>query len=305
VNLGVAFDAQCNRHSGVGNMSKVWLITGSGSGLGRYIAEAALKAGNKVVATARKTDQLADLVGEYGSRVLAVGLDVTNEEQGKAAIAAAVETFGRLDVLINNAGYGDNRPFEQVPTDEFRQVVETNLFGVVNMTRAALPVMRKQRSGHIIQISSLGGRTAFPGNASYHTAKWGVGGFTEAVALETAPFGVKLTALEPGGMQTNWGRRANAVRYSLLPEYEASVGTQTKQLEGYWGHENGDPSKVAELLLKIAEAQSLPPHILLGSDAFRLARQAEQTRAADAERWKEVSASIDAGSGLMVDLPTT
>jgi NAD(P)-dependent dehydrogenase (short-subunit alcohol dehydrogenase family) len=284
-------------------MSKVWLITGSGSGLGRYIARAALKAGNKVVATARKTDQLADLVSEYGSRVLAVRLDVTNEEEGKAAIAAAIEAFGRLDVLVNNAGYGDTRPFEQVSPDEFRQVIETNLFGVVNLTRAALPVMRKQRSGHIIQVSSLGGRTAFPGNASYHAAKWGVGGFTEAVALETAPFGVKLTALEPGGMRTNWGKRANAGRYSLLPEYEASVGALAKQLEGYWGHENGDPSKVAEIVLKIAEAQVLPPHILLGSDAFRLARQAEQTRATDAERWKAVSASIDAESGLMVDLP--
>jgi len=285
-------------------MSKVWLITGSGSGLGRHIAEAALKAGNKVAATARETAQLADLVNEYGARVLAVRLDVTNEREGKAAVAAAVGTFGRLDVLINNAGYGDTRPFEQVPPDEFRQVVETNLFGVVNLTRAALPVMRKQRSGHIIQISSLGGRTAFPGNAGYHAAKWGVGGFTEAVALETAPFGVKLTALEPGGMRTNWGKRANAGRYSLLPEYEASVGAQTKQLEGYWGHENGDPSKVAEIVLRIAEAQSLPPHILLGSDAFQLARQAEQTRATDAERWKAVSASIDAESGLMVDLPS-
>jgi NAD(P)-dependent dehydrogenase (short-subunit alcohol dehydrogenase family) len=284
-------------------MSKVWLITGSGSGLGRHIAQAALKAGDKVAATARKTAQLADLVSEYGSRMLAVRLDVTNEEEGKAAIAATIEAFGRLDVLVNNAGYGDTRPFEQVPPDEFRQVIETNLFGVVNLTRAALPVMRKQRGGHIIQVSSLGGRTAFPGNASYHAAKWGVGGFTEAVALETAPFGVKLTALEPGGMRTNWGKRANAGRYSLLPEYQASVGAHAKQLEGYWGHENADPSKVAEIVLKITEAQALPPHILLGSDAFRLARQAEQTRATDAERWKAVSASIDAESGLMVDLP--
>ena len=138
-------------------MSKVWLITGSGSGLGRDIAEAALKAGNKVVATARKTDQLADLVREYGSQARAVKLDVTDEEEGKAAVAATVEAFGRLDVLVNNAGYGDTRPFEQVPSDEFRQLVETCLFGVVNLTRAALPVMRQQRSGHIIQISSVGG----------------------------------------------------------------------------------------------------------------------------------------------------
>jgi len=282
-------------------MSKVWLITGSGSGLGRDIAEAALKAGNKVVATARKTDQLADLVREYGSQARAVKLDVTDEEEGKAAVAATVEAFGRLDVLVNNAGYGDTRPFEQVPSDEFRQLVETCLFGVVNLTRAALPVMRQQRSGHIIQISSVGGRTAFPGNASYHAAKWGVGGFTEAVALETAPFGVRVTALEPGGMRTNWVKRGSAGQHSLLPEYEASVGAHVKQLGGYWGHENGDPTKVAHIVLKIAEADTLPPHILIGSDAFRMVRQAEEARAADEDRWKAVSMSTDVDSGSIPD----
>jgi len=286
-------------------MSKVWLITGSGSGLGRDIAKAALKAGNKVVATARKTDQLADLAGEYGPQLRAIRLDVTNEQEGKAAVTAAVETFGRLDVLVNNAGYGDTRPFEQVPSDDFRQLVETCLFGVVNLTRAALPVLRQPRRGHILQISSVGGRTAFPGNASYHAAKWGVGVFTEAVALETAPFGVKITALEPGGMRTNWGKRANSGQHSLLPEYEASVGTHVKQLDGYWGHENGDPAKVAQIVLKIAEAEILPPHILLGSDAFRLAREAEQARATDADRWKAVSLPTDVDSGPTPDLRVT
>jgi NAD(P)-dependent dehydrogenase (short-subunit alcohol dehydrogenase family) len=274
-------------------MSKVWLITGSGSGLGRAIAEAALKAGNQVVATARDTDQLTDLVARYGPRVRAFRLDVTIEEEGKAAVQAAVETFGRLDVLVNNAGYGDTRPFEQVSSDAFRKLVETCLFGVVNLTRAALPVMRQQHSGHIIQISSLGGRTAFPGNAAYFTSKWGVGGFTEGVALETAPFGVKVTALEPGAMRTSWGKRAHAARESLLPEYEPSVGASMKQMEAYWGNESGDPAKVAQIVLKVADAETLPPHILLGSDAFRLARQAEQARAADADRWQAVSASID------------
>ena len=162
------------------------------------------------------------------------------EEEGKAAVRAAVETFRRLDVLVNNAGYGDTRPFEQVPSSEFRQLVETCLFGVVNLTRAALPVMRHQRSGHIIQISSLGGRTAFPGNAAYFASKWGVGGFTEGVALETAPFGVKLTALEPGAMRTNWGKRAHAAREPLLAEYEPSVGASMRQIEAYWGNESGD-----------------------------------------------------------------
>ena len=286
-------------------MSKVWLITGSGSGLGRVIAEAALKAGNQVVATARDTGQLTGLIAQYGSQVRAVRLDVTDEEEGKAAVKAAVKAFGRLDVLVNNAGYGDTRPFEQVPSDEFRKLVETCLFGVVNLTRAALPVMRQQRSGHIIQISSLGARTAFPGNAAYFASKWAVGGFTEGVALETASFGVKVTALEPGAMRTNWGKRAHAERPALLSDYEPSVGASVRQMEGYWGNETGDPEKVAQVVLKIADAEALPPHILLGSDALQYARQADQARAADADRWQAVSVSIDRdAAGAVPPLPT-
>ncbi|SRR5579859_1193614 len=274
-------------------MSKVWLVTGSGSGLGRLIAEAALAEGNQVVATARDIRQLDDLVARYGANVRTFELDVTEESQGRAAVDAAVQTYGRLDVLVNNAGYGDTRPFEQVSSTAFRQLVETCFFGVVNLTRAALPVMRQQRSGHIIQISSLGGRTAFPGNAAYFASKWAVGGFTEGLAQETMPFGVKVTALEPGGMRTNWGKRANADRPVLLPDYESSVGAGIKQLEGYWGNESGDPVKVAQVVLRIAEAEIVPPHILLGSDAFYMARQAEQARAADADRWQAVSVSTD------------
>jgi len=274
-------------------MSKVWLITGSGSGLGRRIAEAALEGRNQVVATARDTSDLAGMGERYGANVYIMQLDVTDEAQGQVAVRAAVERFGRLDVLVNNAGYGDTRPFEQVPSAEFRKLVDTCLFGVVNLTRAALPVMRKQRSGHIIQISSLGGRTAFPGNAAYFASKWAVGGFTEGIALETAPFGVMVTALEPGAMRTNWGTRAHAKQDPLLPDYEPSVGASIRLMKGYWGSENGDPAKVAQVVLKIADAQTLPPHILLGSDAIQLAHQAEQARAAEADRWKDISASID------------
>ncbi|MGF6658207.1 NAD(P)-dependent dehydrogenase (short-subunit alcohol dehydrogenase family) [Paraburkholderia youngii] len=286
-------------------MAKVWLITGSGSGLGRIIAEAALAAGNQVVATARNLRQLDDLVGLYGANVRAVELDVTDESQGQAAVDAAVDGFGRLDVLVNNAGYGDTRPFEQVPSNEFRRLVETCFFGVVNLTRAALPVMRRQRSGHIIQISSLGGRTAFAGNAAYFASKWAVGGFTEGLAQETAPFGVKVTALEPGGMRTNWGKRAHANRPALLPDYEPSVGASVKQMEGYWGNESGDPVKVAQVVVQIADTETVPPHILLGSDAFQVARQAEQARAADADRWQGVSVSTDVGAvGPIPTFPT-
>ena len=147
----------------------------------------------------------------------------------------AVEAFGRLDVVVNNAGYGDIAPFEQLSSERFRAVVDTNFYGVVYVTRAALPIMRKQRSGTILQISSVGGRLALPGSAAYHAAKWAVGGFTEALAQEVAPFGVKVCALEPGGMRTNWGTRATQDTPDLLPEYEPSVGAVAEALQAALG----------------------------------------------------------------------
>jgi NAD(P)-dependent dehydrogenase (short-subunit alcohol dehydrogenase family) len=285
-------------------MSKVWLVTGSGSGLGRSITSKALEAGHRVVATARDVSQLDDLVRSHGSRVMPVRLDVTDEQEGLAAVDAAISAFGRLDVLVNNAGFGETRPFEEVSSDDFRRVVETNFFGVVNLTRAALPVMRQQRSGHIIQISSVGGRTALAGNAAYVASKWAVGGFAETVALEVAPFGVKVTALEPGGMRTNWGKRAFGSVLPMLPDYEASVGEVVRQLEAYWGNEPSDPEKVAQIVVRVAEADRLPPHILLGSDAFQGAFGADTARSAAAERWKTVSAWTDiASEGPLPDFP--
>jgi len=205
----------------------------------------------------------------------------------------AVDAFGRLDVVVNNAGYGDIAPFEQVTSERFKALVDTNFYGVVNMTRAALPIMRKQKSGCILQISSVGGRLALPGSTAYHAAKWAVGGFTESLAQEVAPFGVKVCALEPGGMRTNWGARANAGTPDLLPDYEPSVGAIVKALKSLWGQENSDPAKVAQVILRLAASDRLPAHLLLGSDAVQYAAQAEATRTADAERWREISASTD------------
>src|SRR5260221_6555159 len=156
-------------------MNKVWLVTGSASGLGRTIAEAVLEAGDRLVATARDTKRLDDLVKQYGDRVRTVPLDVTDESAAQAAVQTAVTAFGRLDVLVNNAGYGDVAPFEQLSAERFKAVMDTNFYGVVNTTRAALPVMRKQRRGWILQISSVGGRLALPRSSPYHAAKWAVG----------------------------------------------------------------------------------------------------------------------------------
>jgi len=274
-------------------MSKVWLITGSGSGLGRLVAEAALAAGDKVVATARNVDDLKSLADRCGAQGRVVSLDVTDEARGASAVQLAVQEFGRLDVLVNNAGYGDTRAFEQVPTDEFRRLVETCFFGVVNLTRAALPVMRRQRSGHIIQISSLGGRTAFPGNAAYFASKWAVGGFTEGIAQEVLHLGIKVTALEPGAMRTHWGKRAHARQEPVMADYEPSVGAAIKSMEHFWGNETGDPARVAQVVLRIASADALPAHILLGSDAFHYARRAEEARISKADEWKAISFATD------------
>lgn len=286
-------------------MSKVWLVTGSGSGLGRAITIKALEAGHRVVATARDLSQLNDLVASYGPRVKPVRLDVTDEQEAAAAVEAAISAFGGLDVLVNNAGFGETRPFEEVSSDDFRRVVETNFFGVVNLTRAALPGMRQRRSGHIIQISSVGGRSALAGNAAYVAAKWAVGGFAETVALEAAPFGVKVTALEPGGMRTNWGKRAFGNVPSMLPDYDASIGETVRQLAAYWGNEPGDPEKIAQVVVRVAQADRLPPHILLGTDALQVALGADAVRSAATERWKAVSAWTDVASeGPLPDFPS-
>ena len=229
-------------------MSKVWLITGSGNGLGRDIAEAALAAGDSVVAGARRTEELAPLVAQYGERVKPVTLEVRDEAAAKAAVKLAVDTFGRLDVLVNNAGYGQFAPFEQMSAEDFQAVVDTCFYGVVYTTRAAVPVMRKQKSGHIFQVSSVGGRLAVPGNTPYHAAKWAVGGFSDSLGLEVAPFGVKVCTLEPGGIRTNWARRAGQNPPQMLPEYEASVGTNLKVLRSLEGSSEGDPRKIADVI---------------------------------------------------------
>jgi NAD(P)-dependent dehydrogenase (short-subunit alcohol dehydrogenase family) len=274
-------------------MSKVWLVTGSASGLGRSIADAVLASGVCLVATARDPRRLADLVTQYGEQVCTAPLDVADEAAAAAAVQVAITAFGRLDVVVNNAGYGDIAPFEQVRSERFKAVVDTNFYRVVYVTRAVLPIMRKQKSGCILQVSSVGGRLALPGSAAYHAAKWAVGGFTEALAQEVAPFGVKVCALEPGGMRTNWGVRANQDIPDLLPEYEPSVGAVIESLKPLWGRENSDPARVAQVILRLAASDRLPAHLLLGSDAVQYAGQAEAARAADADRWREISVSTD------------
>jgi NAD(P)-dependent dehydrogenase (short-subunit alcohol dehydrogenase family) len=272
-------------------MSKVWLITGAGSGLGRAIAEAVLDAGDRLIATARKPEELRDLVARYGDRVRTATLDVTDERAAQAAVQGAVDAFGRLDVLVNNAGYGLIAPFEQIAPADFQAVMDTCFYGVVYATRAALPIMRKQRSGWILQVSSVGGRITVPGNTPYHAAKWAVGGFSESLAAEVAPFGVKVCVLEPGGIRTNWAKRARQDAPELLSDYEASVGTMLKLLRNLVGSEESDPKKIAHAILKLTAGESAPKRLILGVDAANRLQQWEEARRDEAAEWRSLTES--------------
>jgi NAD(P)-dependent dehydrogenase (short-subunit alcohol dehydrogenase family) len=284
-------------------MSKVWLVTGSSRGLGRDIAEAVLAHGDRLVATARRPGQLADLVERYGEQVRAAALDVADPVAARVAVDEAVKAFGRLDVLVNNAGYGHARPFEQTEEDDFRAQIETNFYGVVNLTRAALPVMRAQRSGHILQISSVGGRIGTPGLSAYQAAKWAVGGFTEVVAAEVEHLGIRLCSLEPGGMRTEWAAEANSTLGDLLPDYQASVGVFRERLKDALGKQAGDAARVAQVVLKMGYHEQPPRHLLLGSDALHYFGMVDGERSKAAERWRDVTVSTDYEAGDMPPFP--
>jgi NAD(P)-dependent dehydrogenase (short-subunit alcohol dehydrogenase family) len=267
-------------------MPQTWLITGSSRGLGRALAEAVLAAGHNLVATARDPEQLRDLEGAH-----VVALDVTDREQARVAVQAAVERFGRLDVVVNNAGYANVNAIEDFSEEDFRAQLETNLWGVVNVTRAALPVLREQRSGHIIQISSVGGRVTSPGIGPYQTAKWAVEGFSGVLAKEVAPLGIKVTVIEPGGFRTDWAGSSMTV-HDINPAYEASVGQMIAYREGAVAL--GDPAKAAQAILQVAQADEPPLQLLLGSDAYAIARATDEARIASDEAWKDLTLSTDA-----------
>jgi NAD(P)-dependent dehydrogenase (short-subunit alcohol dehydrogenase family) len=284
-------------------MSKIWFVTGASRGLGRDIVENLLSHGETVVATARDPGALDDLAAAHGDNVLPVRVDVTDATSIKAAVEAAMARFGRIDVLVNNAGYGEVAPFEQMDPAEFRAQMETNFFGVVEVARAVLPVMRTQQSGFIMQVSSVGGRVGTPGLSAYQSAKWAVGGFTEVLARELEPLGIRITTLEPGGMRTGWGQRARGNRQPVMADYQASVGALNDMLAQYVGNETGDPARVAEVIYRLADHPAPPLHLLLGSDATRYAGEVDALRARTGDAWKAVSESTDYTSGQIPAFP--
>src|SRR5579872_21074 len=273
-------------------MAQVWLITGSARGLGRAIAEAVLAAGDKLIATARHPQQLSDLVARYGDHVRAVALDVTDERAAIAAVHLAVDVFGRLDVLVNNAGYGNLAAIEDTTMQDFRAQLETNLFGVVNVTKAAIPVMRRQGAGRILQFSSVGGRVGPIGRGAYAAAKWGVEGFSEVLAREVGPLGIKVTIIEPGGFRTDFAGSSQTIQADN-PAYAATVGAAARFQREFDVSQPGDPKKAAAVLLKLTGLEDPPLRLLLGSDAVRAAEAAEIARSEADRKWRHLSESTD------------
>jgi NAD(P)-dependent dehydrogenase (short-subunit alcohol dehydrogenase family) len=273
-------------------MPQVFFLTGSSRGLGRQIAEAALAAGHQLVATARQPGSLADLADRYGSRILPLALDVTDPDAAAAAVAAGAEEFGRLDVVVNNAGYANLASVEDITLADFRAQVDANLFGVVNVTKAALPILREQGSGHIIQVSSIGGRLATAGLAAYQAAKWAVGGFSEVLAREVGPFGIKVTVLEPGGMQTDWA--GSSMRVPPVSEpYQPTVGVMARMHGDGSATALGDPAKVAQVVLTVAGMAEPPLRLILGSEAYAYATAAARARAESDAAWRDLTVSTD------------
>jgi NAD(P)-dependent dehydrogenase (short-subunit alcohol dehydrogenase family) len=272
--------------------SKVWLITGSSRGLGRAVAEVALESGHQVVATARNIIQLQDLKKTYGDQVITIALDVTNEIAAYNAVQSVIDHFGHLDILVNNAGYGNINSIEETSLTDFRAEIETNLFGTIILTKAALPFMRKRRSGHIIQVSSIGGRIGPIGRGPYAAAKWGVEGFSEVLDKEIGPLGIKVTIIEPGGFRTDFAGSSSSIHDGIL-DYDATVGATARFQRDYNGKQPGDPKKAAQAILKIAEMSSPPLRLLLGSDAYNGALRNDQLKTQSDKEWGDLSKSTD------------
>ncbi|KAH7217658.1 hypothetical protein DER44DRAFT_754694 [Fusarium oxysporum] len=267
---------------------KTWLVTGSSRGLGLALVEAVLASGDRVVATARDPDQLFELQKQYGpNRIITASLDVTRLDDVSHTIQLAQKCFGGIDVVVNNAGYAETAPIEDMSEESFRKQIETNFFGVVNVTRAVIPLLRKQGSGHILQVSSVGGRVGSPGLGAYQSAKWAVGGFSTVLAKEVAPFGIKITVLEPGGMKTDWA--GSSMGYPEISEgYQATVGAM-REARARYASKWSEPTKIARAILYIAGVEDPPLRLLLGPDTVSHAEEASRSLASSDEKWRHVT----------------
>ena len=284
-------------------MKQTWFITGSSRGLGRALVRAALEDGDLVAATARRPEQLAGLVAEFGDRVQPIALDVTDPAAARSALAEAKQRFGRIDVLVNNAGYANVSPIETTQDDDFRTQFETNFWGVYNVTKAAVPILREQKGGLVIQISSMGGRVGgSPGIASYQAAKFAIDGFSRVLRAETAPFGVKVLVVEPSGFRTDWAG-ASMVVHDAPDTYAETVGAMNARIRQSTGGPAGDPVRAAEILVRVAKRHDIPEHLPLGVTAAEGSVQLDRRLLDDDLRWRRVSRSADFAEPYPVAFP--
>jgi NAD(P)-dependent dehydrogenase (short-subunit alcohol dehydrogenase family) len=274
-------------------MSKIWFITGCSTGFGRHLAQEVLQKGDKVAVTARNTGDVQDLVTKYPGTAVAIQLDVTKPEQVKAAVQQAVAAFKGIDVLVNNAGIGYFGAIEESEDVEIRRMFEINFFGLASVTNAVLPIMRAQRSGHIVNISSVGGLVAFPGVGFYNATKFAVTGYSEALAKEVGALGIKVTVVAPSGFRTDWaGRSANNTKI-VIDDYAATAHANQNTIRGYSGNQPGDPVRAAKAIVKAVESATPPVRLMLGAGALKGIRNKIVELQHDIDTWEATTVWAD------------
>jgi NAD(P)-dependent dehydrogenase (short-subunit alcohol dehydrogenase family) len=274
-------------------MKKVWFITGCSTGFGRAIASVALQAGYRVGVAARKTDDVQDIVDAHPETAIAVKLDVTHYDEIKTAVEKVQNAFGHIDVLVNNAGIGYFGAIEESEEAEIRRMFEVNFWGVSEMTRQVLPIMRGQRSGHIINISSIGGLKSFPSLGYYNATKYAVDGLSEALFKEVAPLGIKVTLIAPGNFRTDWAGRSAKDSHVVIDDYAATSEATKQWVRGISGKQAGNPVLAAAAIINVVEAENPPLRLLLGSDALAGAREKLTELAADYDKWEAITLNCD------------
>ena len=270
-----------------------WFITGCSTGIGREIARAALEAGHSVVVTARRVESVADFTDEYGDRAVTVVLDVTDKEQIATAVRTATDAFGGIDVLVNNAGNGYLAAIEEGEDDQVRKLFDVNYFGVVDMIKAVLPGMRARGSGHIVNISSMTGLVANPPNGYYSSTKFALEALTEALAQEVKPFGIKVTAIEPGAFRTDWAARSMWESATPIGDYDDTVGSRKTMIKEFANHLPGDPRKAADAVLMVTGLDDPPLRLLLGRDVLKAVRDKLAAFSASIDEWAPVTKDVE------------
>jgi NAD(P)-dependent dehydrogenase (short-subunit alcohol dehydrogenase family) len=272
--------------------SRVWFITGCSTGFGRELAKLLSSQGQQVVVTARDAAKVQDLAADSANS-LALALDVTDPAQVKAAVAEAESKFGRIDVLVNNAGYGYMSAIEEGEDEAVRGMFEANFFGLADMTRAVLPGMRRRKSGHIINISSIGGLVGFPGTGYYAATKFAVEGLSEALSKEVEPLGIKVTIVEPGPFRTDWAGRSLQMTKNEIADYAETAGARRKQISGYSGQQPGDPVRAAQAIVTVVESANPPLHLILGKPGLNFVEEKLKALHKDIDTWRATTLGAD------------